>query len=298
MFINSANLNTLFGGFKASFGKGFKGAETAYAQIATVVPSTTREEGYGWLGQFPRMREWIGDRVVNSLAAQAYKIANRDFEQTISVPRNDIEDDQYGIFGPMFEEMGRVAAELPDELSFGLLSDGFTTNCYDGQFFFDIDHPVLGENGQTTASVSNFQGGSGTPWFLLDCSRPIKPLIYQERRPLGNLVSKTDPGDENVFNRKEYVYGSDGRCNAGFGLWQMAYASRQPLTPDNYAAARAAMTGLRGDYGRRLGIMPGVLVVPTTLEGAGRRIVNSALASGGETNEWAGTAKLLVTPWL
>lgn len=298
MFINSANLTTLFGGFKASFSKGFKGANTAYAQIATVVPSSTREEGYGWLGQFPRMREWVGDRVVNGLSAQSYKIANRDFEQTISAPRNDVEDDQYGIFAPMFEEMGRVAAELPDELVFGLLADGFAANCYDGQFFFDTDHPVLGETGQTTASVSNFQGGSGTPWFLLDCTRPLKPLIYQERRPLGDLVAKTDPGDENVFWKKEHVYGSDGRCNAGFGFWQMAYASRQPLTAENYASARAAMTGMRGDYGRKLGLMPDVLVVPTTLEGAGRRIVNSALASGGETNEWAGTAKLLVTPWL
>lgn len=99
MFISSSNLATLFAG-QASFTENFKGA-ACRAQVAAVVPSSTREEGYGWLGQFPRMREWIGDRVVNSLAAQSYKITNRDFEQTISVPRNDIEDDQYGIFAPM-----------------------------------------------------------------------------------------------------------------------------------------------------------------------------------------------------
>jgi phage major head subunit gpT-like protein len=60
--------------------------------------------------------------VVKNLAAHSYKIANRDFEQTITVPRNDIEDDQYGVFGPMFEEMGRSAAEFPDELVFGLMT--------------------------------------------------------------------------------------------------------------------------------------------------------------------------------
>jgi len=57
MHIGDASLSILFNGFKASFNKGFAGAPTACRQIATVVPSTTREETYGSLGQFPKMRE-------------------------------------------------------------------------------------------------------------------------------------------------------------------------------------------------------------------------------------------------
>jgi phage major head subunit gpT-like protein len=299
MIVNSANLNNLFTGFKSSFDKGFAGAQTVYRQIATVVPSSTREETYGWLGQFPKMREWIGDRVIKNLQEHSYKIVNRDFEQTVSVPRNDIEDDQYGVFGSIFSEMGRSAAEFPDELTLGLLGKGFNTVCYDGQFFFDTDHPVKG------VSVSNNQGGSGAPWFLLDCSRPIKPMIFQERRTLGKLVRKDDDKDENVFYQKEYVYGSDGRCNAGFGLWQMAYASKQPLTPANYEAARLAMMALTGDEGRPLGIKPDTLVCGTALEGAAMRLLNNGTridtSSGTPVaiqNEWAGTAKPIVTPWL
>ena len=305
MLINSGNLAHIFTGFKASFAKGFAGAPTAYRQIATVVPSGTREETYGWLGQFPKMREWIGDRVVKNLAAHSYKIANRDFEQTITVPRNDIEDDQYGVCGPMFEEMGRSAAEFPDELVFGLLKQGFTTPCYDGQYFFDAEHPV-GLSG-AVASVSNFQDGTGEPWFLLDCSRPLKPMIFQERRTLGKLIAKDQDDDDNVFWKKEFVYGSDGRCNAGFGLWQMAYASRQPLTPETYEAARQAMMAQRGDEGRPLGVKPDMLVCGSTLEGAAMRLLNNGtrviVADGSTTpvsvqNEWAGTAKPIVTAWL
>lgn len=40
------------------------------------------------------MREWIGDKVVKSLAAFNYTIRNKDWEATVEVDRNDIEDDQ------------------------------------------------------------------------------------------------------------------------------------------------------------------------------------------------------------
>jgi phage major head subunit gpT-like protein len=42
----------------------------AYAdKIAMTVPSVSKDESYGWLGQFPSMREWIGPRQVKNLAA-------------------------------------------------------------------------------------------------------------------------------------------------------------------------------------------------------------------------------------
>jgi len=194
--------------------------------------------------------------------------------------------------------MGRAAAEFPDQLVFDLLAAGFTTECYDGQNFFDTDHPVRPDPSADPISVANTDGGSGTPWFLFDTSRMVKPLIFQERRPLGSLVSKDRPEDDNVFSNKQYIYGSDGRCNVGFGLWQLAWGSKQTLNATNYATARAAMMNMRGDGGRPLGVRPTTLVVGPSLESAALKIVNSEFASGGETNEWKGTAKLIVTPYL
>ena len=63
----------------------------------------------------------------------------------MGVTRTAIEDDQLGIYTPLFEEMGYGAATHPDELVFGLLKNGHTTNCFDGQSFFDTDHPVYAE---------------------------------------------------------------------------------------------------------------------------------------------------------
>lgn len=296
MILSTEGLNTLFTGFKAAYQEGLQGAPSHFDKIAMRTTSAAREETYGWLGHFPNIREWVGDRVIGNLAMHSFAIANRDFEATVSVSRNDIEDDKIGLYSPIFREFGREAGELPDRLIFELLASGFTQPCYDGQYFFDADHPVTDAQG-AVQSVSNLQAGASTPWFLIDTSRAMRPLVFQKRRDF-TLVRKDQPGDENVFHRKEFVYGTDGRCNAGYGFWQLAYASKAELTPANYEAARAAMTALRGENGRVLGISPTLLVVPTSLEGAGRRILKTQTKSDGASNEWADSAELLVTPWL
>lgn len=299
MLANAPNLDLLFRGFKASFDKGFAGAPSQYGQVAMTVASMTRETTYGWMKQLPKMREWVGDRVINGLATDGFTITNKKFELTISVRRDDIEDDQYGVFGPLMEEMGRSTRENPDELVFALLAQGFQTRGYDGQYFFDTDHPVTAADGETVTNVANRpeQLGDGPAWFLLDTSRPIKPLVFQERvKPAFQKLD--DDGDANVFSRDEYVYGVRARHNVGFGLWQLAYGSKQPLTADTYAAARSAMMTMRGDNGRVLGIRPDALVVPPALEGAARKIVSNALSAQGGTNEWAGTATPIVSAWL
>lgn len=295
MKITSAALVALQTGFSAAFAMGFAGVTPQWSQVATKITSSAKMETYGWLGNFPAMREWIGERVIKSLEDKSYQVKNRDFEATVAVKKNDIEDDQLGIYGPMFQELGRTAAVNPDQLVFGQLAAGFATECYDGQNFFDTDHPV--GLGNDVTSVSNMQAGAGQAWYLLDVSRALKPLIYQERQA-ANFVAQTDPSDEGVFKRKEFVYGVDTRENAGFGFWQMAFASKADLNAANYAAARAAMGSLKSDNGEPLGIMPRLLVVPPALEGAARKLVENELGANGETNEWRGTAEVLVCPWL
>jgi phage major head subunit gpT-like protein len=142
MLITNQSRRDLFNGFKTAFNEGLESARTFYREMAMVVPSEAESESYAWLGQFPALRAWIGDRQVQSLALHGYANPNRKLESTIAVPRPKIEDDRYGVFTPFMQEMGRTAAKHPDELQFGLLKGGFTTSCYDGQHFFDTDHPL------------------------------------------------------------------------------------------------------------------------------------------------------------
>ena len=296
MLIKSATLKTLFAGFTSLYSASLAAATVSYEKVAMIVPSTTSEQKYGWLGQFPRFREWVGDRVINNLKEYGYAIANKTFETTISVKREDIEDDNIGQYSPLFQTLGDDSAKHPDQLVFELLKAGFTTKCYDGQFFFDTDHPVIDENG-VEQSVSNSGGGSGNAWFLLDVSKPIKPIILQKRRDYA-LTAKDNPEDENVFMRNEFVYGVDARINVGFGLWQLAYGSKQTLDATNYEAGRTSVLARTGDNGKKLALNPNLLVVGPSNEGKARRLVKAEKDANGADNVWYGTAEVLVVSWL
>ncbi|PQV56403.1 phage major head subunit gpT-like protein [Defluviimonas denitrificans] len=296
MLINAANLDGLRVGFKTTFQDGLGEADQDWQMIATVVPATTKEQKYGWLGKVPNVREWIGARAVQNLQQHDYSIKEKPFELTLGVDRDDIETDNLGIYGPMFREMGMSSGAHWAMMVYEQLKAGFTANCYDNQFFFDTDHPVLDENG-VPQSVANTDGGGGTAWFLLETSRALKPIILQKRKDF-EFVAKDRLTDDNVFNNKEFIYGTDARGNTGFGFWQMAWGSKQTLDAAHYATARSALMGMKGDYGRPLGLKKFLLVVPPALESAARKLLNSEYAAGGETNEWKGTAELMVTPWL
>lgn len=297
MDINSTTLRSAYVGFNAAFQAGIAEAAAMYGRIATTVPSSTRSQEYGWLGKFPGFREWVGDRVVNGLAKHGYTLTNKSYENTIGVDRDDIEDDNLGIYTPMFRDFGQTAVTFPDTLVWSLLKNGFSETCYDGQYFFDTDHPVLNDKG-VAVSVANTDGGSGTPWFLIDDSRPLKPLIFQERKKFTNLVRMDKEDDEAVFTKKEFRYGLDGRCAVGFGFWQTAWGSKQTLNATNYEVGRVALASMKGDYGRPLAVKPKLLIVPPTLEGAALEIVGNPLTSTGGTNKWFKTAEVLVVPWL
>lgn len=290
MIISSQNLRGIYIAFNTLFNKAFEAQKPIYEQIATVTPSTTDAETYAWLGDIPNMREWIGDREVQNLSGSDYTIKNKDFELTVGVPRNAIEDDKIGLYNPSIQMLGQSAALHPDQLVFTLLKDGFTDKCYDGEPFFSTAHKVGKKNvsnkgtaklsmeayiaaraaimsltnskgqplglipdtlvvppaldatardiliaDQINGTKNTMQGtatplmapqlaGNDTAWYLLCTKRPIKPLIYQQRKA-AKFVAKTDEKDDNVFFSNKYLYGVDSRGNAGFGFWQMAYGS-------------------------------------------------------------------------
>lgn len=149
MIVNASTLKAIFVNLKTTFNNAFDAAPSQWQKIAMLVPSSARSNDYKWLSNFPRMQKWIGEKAVKSLAASGYSITNDDFEATVEVDRNDIDDDNLGIYAPQAQMAGHSAKQLPDEIVFELVNKAFTSLCYDGQYFIDTDHPVAGQ------SVSN-----------------------------------------------------------------------------------------------------------------------------------------------
>lgn len=296
MDITRASLEALRVGFDTRFQEGFTEVPNLRARIAETVTSTSLENLYGWLGELPGLRKWIGPRVVHGLRDHDYRLKNRDFELTIGVSRNAILDDTIGTSGMRFKIMGRSAAVWPETLVWNALKAGFVAESFDGQPFFDTAHPVIGENGQTQV-YSNLATGGGPAWYLMATTGVIKPIILQMRKE-PEFVARDNVDDDNVFFNKEFIYGTDARGEAGYGFPQMAFASTKPLTAESYEEARVAIMSRTGDHGKPLAIMPDLLVVPPALEGAANRVVKNLLVDGGNTNQWAGTAEVLTVPYL
>lgn len=112
MNLTRENLDNLFFSIQANLNKGLGQTWTGWDKFALTLASSTLIEKYPMTLITGAMREWIGDRVVNEMEGKMLTVRNRDFERTEGVPRNDIEDDTFGYFAPLFEAIGVEAGNL------------------------------------------------------------------------------------------------------------------------------------------------------------------------------------------
>ncbi|MDX1527049.1 MAG: Mu-like prophage major head subunit gpT family protein [Gammaproteobacteria bacterium] len=142
MQITPAALRALNTQFVSLFAGAYEGTEAWWSEVATEVPSNTKSNTYGWAAKRSRMREWLGERVVNNLAAHSYAITNKSWENTIGVDADDFEDDNLGVYQVPVQELGEEAKKHPDDLVLDLMQNGHAQVCFDEQNFYDTDHPV------------------------------------------------------------------------------------------------------------------------------------------------------------
>lgn len=296
--VSSGKLATINIGFRANFQAGYDLAlkDNHYERLVTRVPSSTGSNEYGWLRDIPEIREWVGDRLIHALADDGYRIKNKRFELTIGVKDEAINDDEHGVYAPRFTMMGDAVARFPNRLTFDLLKAGFATNCFDGQYYFDTDHPYIKADG-TMGTQSNYQSGSAPAWYLLCTNRPLRPIIYQDREPF-EFVALDRPTDQNVFMKKELLYGVDGRANVGYGFWQMAVGSKAVLDAASFKAARLLMENLLGDHGKPLNLSPDLFVGPKSLRDTADELFNTATLSAGGGNPLFKAVDTLYTNYL
>jgi phage major head subunit gpT-like protein len=283
----------------ARWNAGLKLSPDDWKKIAKLVKSNGKSNTYEWLSQFPAFREWVGSRLHKVFKETAYTVVNRKFEATVDVQRTDIEDDNIGQYGTLAESAGQSATDLQNDLVFQALSAGFASVCYDGQYFFDTDHPVYpNEDGSGVAvSVSNMQAGAGAPWVLLCTKRAASPIYLQERMK-AEFDSITSVQNGNVFDLDVYSFGGRWRGEAAYGFWQCAFGSKAALDAANFTAAYTAMMKFTGDGGRKLGIVPDTLVTGPDNMAAAEALLKAQQNAAGSSNTNYNKVQLIVTPWM
>jgi Mu-like prophage major head subunit gpT len=139
--LNTAQATVIKRGITGRFDLGFGRVNNIfYPRIATVMPSDGADENYGFMGDMPGVREWVGDRIFKELRAGEYRIQNKTWEDSLKIDRHALDDDRLRMYGPYLENLGAEAAMHPDELLFDTILAGETDLGFDGLAFFSTSH--------------------------------------------------------------------------------------------------------------------------------------------------------------
>lgn len=143
--------------------------------LATTMPSTSASEKYGFLGDFPGVKEWLGDKIAGELKDYDFEITNKDWYDAIEIDRNEIDDDQLGRIKPRVEGLADSVRRYKGELIADLIANGTTGLAYDAAAFF----------ADRTAPNDNLLAGTGVTLAT------IKADIYSARAAMMKFVSDT-----------------------------------------------------------------------------------------------------------
>lgn len=184
--LRSSVLDPFFLNLDTMYQQGYMQGESTYEQWAQTVTSSGKATVHGWMDKFPKLREWLGPRVVETIVAQVYSLTNKKFELTVGVSRTDIEDDLLHLYAPTAQMMGMQAKEWPDDQMTPVLEAGPTTLTFDGADFFSTSHPI-DTAGETTASTqSNLYAANAFSAANLATARAnMRNLKGRDNKPLG-----------------------------------------------------------------------------------------------------------------
>lgn len=151
---------------------------------ATFIRSDGAYEKMGWLGAMPAVRQWIGELQAKELKDYDYTLRNLDWEASVIVNQNDLDDDQTGTIQMIPGYLADRIMAHPEKLIINLLTGGTTGLAYDGVAFFSDVSGVR--------TFDNLLGGTGTTISQLETDLNVA---------LGTMAKFTDNQGE-VLNTK------------------------------------------------------------------------------------------------
>jgi len=99
------------------------------------------------------MREWIGGRNAKGLRESTFAITNKHYEATLDILKRNLRRAKSGQAMVRIQELALRSNSHWASLLSTLIQAGASTDCYDGQRFFDTDHSE-GDSGSQSNSIS------------------------------------------------------------------------------------------------------------------------------------------------
>lgn len=116
------------------------GSASWVSEISMRMTSSQAAEDYGWLGNVPGLREFVGGRTPKEIAEKSFIVTNEDYEGSIIFLSKDVRRDKLGMITTRVNQLADRALDHPAKLLSSLIMSGESEVCYDGQYFFDTDH--------------------------------------------------------------------------------------------------------------------------------------------------------------
>jgi phage major head subunit gpT-like protein len=185
MLANPETIDAMWVAFSVAWYEAFGKVTTWSDKLATEAPSNTETQTYAWMCQIPKMKKWLSERQMESLAAHSYSLTNEDWEVSIKVPRNKIDDDQYGVYRPAVGSYGEAAAKWDDDMVLEVIEAAEDTLCFDGQNYFDTGHPVDPYDVDKGTYDNLLTSKALTPENYADARRKMRLFKGDNGRPLG-----------------------------------------------------------------------------------------------------------------
>lgn len=118
-------------------------------RITLFSPSASAREKYGWLGQVPSMKEWIGNRVLKQLREYDYEIKNNLYDASLEISIDDLRRDKTGQLNMRIADFANTPEDHWVELLSDLIDLGASAQSYDSTEFFSASHEI-GDSGTMT----------------------------------------------------------------------------------------------------------------------------------------------------
>jgi phage major head subunit gpT-like protein len=145
MLITQGSLSSVFTGLKATFAEAVQSTEPeAIQKLMEVVPSMGGSENYPVASLLGDLEEVLDEVTISGIGSFVQNVENRTFARIVQVARNDIADDNVGVYRPGVRQLGRRAALYPLRLAVEALLNGFTDTWVDGQTVFSATHTWVG----------------------------------------------------------------------------------------------------------------------------------------------------------
>lgn len=146
--LNEARLRAAAKTFRALFFQSIEQDTSLWRELLALVSmevtSTGDSENYNWLGAPPKMTEWVGDRLLQKLAAYGTEIKNKKWANGLEVLSETIDDDKLGLVRPRIVSMAEAYWLNRWELALACITAGKTTKGYDydacGSYFLGTTH--------------------------------------------------------------------------------------------------------------------------------------------------------------